>query len=118
MELDAYLEWLPDGAIRLKGHRIGLEHLVEHYREGYSPEEIAVAFPGLSLAAIYTTTAYYLHHQAAVDAYIAQGRTAAEQRLGADDLQPPAPVVQRLRALKAQRRPAPPSASSAHPASA
>ncbi|MDJ0516034.1 MAG: DUF433 domain-containing protein [Trichodesmium sp. MO_231.B1] len=33
---------------------------MNYYLDGYSPEEIAVNFPGLSLDKIYATITYYL----------------------------------------------------------
>ncbi len=104
MRLEDYLDFLPNGATRLRGHRIGIEHIVECYQEGLSPEAIADAFPGLSLEQIYGVITYYLRNQADVDTYMAAGTAMAEQAIREYDSQPPAPVVQRLRALKAQRR--------------
>lgn len=34
LPIDAYLE-VADGVVRLKGHRIGIAHIVERYREGW-----------------------------------------------------------------------------------
>ena len=58
--------------VRIKGRRIGIEHIIYAYNEGYSPEEIANRFAGLDLKVIYTLIAWYLHHRAEVDAFIAQ----------------------------------------------
>ena len=104
MKLEDYFEFLPNNAIRIKGHRIGVEHVVKLYQEGFSPEEIAGAFPGLSLEKIYATITYYLHNQAELDTYIARGEVAAEQAIREYEAHEQAPVVARLRALKAQRR--------------
>ena len=49
MQLEEYLDVQGRDVVRIKGHRIGLEHIVERYQEGFSPEEIALDFPGLSL---------------------------------------------------------------------
>ncbi|MCG8346352.1 MAG: DUF433 domain-containing protein [Chloroflexales bacterium] len=80
MRLEDYLDIQGEDVIRLKGHRIGLEHIVELYREGYSPEQIALEYPGVSLEQIYGIIAYYLHNQAEVDAYIARIDAAADAR--------------------------------------
>lgn len=56
--------------IRIKGHRIGLEHVIERYHEGYSAEEIGQEFPGLEL--IYAAITYYLLNRAELDAYVAR----------------------------------------------
>ena len=66
---DLFEVWGTDD-VRLRGHRIGIEHIVVRYREGYSAEEIAGAYPGLDLKTIYTLIAYYLHNQAEIDGYM------------------------------------------------
>jgi uncharacterized protein (DUF433 family) len=103
MRLEDYLEFLEPDTIRIKGHRIGIEHLVKLYHEGYSPEQIMQEFPGLSLEKIYGTITYYLHNKAEVDAYIARGDAWVEEQMREDEAKEPPPVVKRLRALKAQR---------------
>ena len=50
--VEDYFEF-EDDAIRIKGHRIWLEHVLEYYLSGYAPEEIAREFPGLSLDKVY-----------------------------------------------------------------
>jgi uncharacterized protein (DUF433 family) len=102
MQLEDYLDFQGPDVIRLKGHRIGLEHLVERYHDGFSPEQIAQEFPGLSLEQIYGTMAYYLHNKAEVDAYIARINKEVEERYQ-EWLANPSPLSRRLRALKAQR---------------
>ena len=80
MQLEDYLDVQGPDIIRLKGHRIGLEHIVERYHDGYTPEQIALEYPGVSLEQIYGVIAYYLHHQAEVDAYISRIDALAEER--------------------------------------
>jgi uncharacterized protein (DUF433 family) len=102
MQLEEYLDIQGPDVVRIKGHRIGLEHIVERYQEGYSPEAIALDFPGLSLEKIYGVIAYYLHNQDEVDAYIARvnARADAAYREWAAN---PSPASLRLRALRGQR---------------
>ena len=39
--------------IRIKGHRIGIEHVLDHFREGFSPEAILhEVYPTLNLEKI------------------------------------------------------------------
>jgi uncharacterized protein (DUF433 family) len=102
MQLEDYLDFQGPDVIRLKGHRIGLEHLVERYHDGFSPEQIAQEFPGLSLEQIYGTMAYYLHNKAEVDAYIARINKAVEECYQ-EWLANSSPLSRRLHALKAQR---------------
>ncbi|MBI3979848.1 MAG: DUF433 domain-containing protein [Chloroflexi bacterium] len=100
--LEDYLEFVEPDVIRIRGHRIGLEHIVAYYREGYTAEEIAREFPTLSLEQVYAALTYYLAHQAAVDAALArqyqQDERAYQQWAAA-----PSPVIQRLRALRERR---------------
>jgi len=56
----------------LTGHRIGIEHIVERFQEGWSAEQIAMDYPGVALKKIYAVIAYYLHNQAVIDAYLAE----------------------------------------------
>jgi len=101
--LEDYFDVIGPYTIHIKGHRIGIEHVVEHYLDGYSPEQIAQEFPGLSLEAIYTTIAYYLRHKADIDAYLARQAAWVEQRMREAEQEEQPPVVQRLRALQAER---------------
>src|SRR5678815_1334230 len=78
MQLEEYLDIQGPYVVRIKGHRIGLEHIVEYYQEGFSPEEIALDFPGLSLEKIYAVITYYLHNQNEIDAYMARVNARAE----------------------------------------
>jgi uncharacterized protein (DUF433 family) len=102
MQLEDYLDFQGPDVVRIKGHRIGLEHIVERYQEGYSPEEIGLDFPGLSLEKIYGVIAYYLHNQADVDAYIERVNARAEAAYQ-DWAANPSPASLRLRRIKEQR---------------
>ena len=57
MNLPEFLTPHSHGEIRLAGHRIGLEHVVALYREGYSPEMLHEQYPTLSLALIHKVIA-------------------------------------------------------------
>lgn len=72
LDVAQYLDVQAADDVRVKGRRIGIEHIIYAYNEGYSPEEIANRFAGLELKIIYTLIAWYLHHRAEVDAFIAQ----------------------------------------------
>ncbi len=105
MQLDMYLDWPEPDVIRIKGHRIGLEHIIERFRLGMSPEQIALDFPGVGLEVIYTTIAYYLHNKVDVDAYIARINAEAEAQYQAwlkDPHGGQSPLRQRLRAIQEQ----------------
>lgn len=102
MQLEDYFDFVDPLEIRIKGHRIGPEHVMRYFHEGYSPEQIAQEYPGLSLEKIYATITYYLHNKAEMDTYMAQQDALAEQEYQEYLAQEPSPVVKRLRALKAQ----------------
>ena len=102
MQIEDYFDFDEPDAIRIKGHRIGIEHVLAYYRDGFSPEQIAQEFPGLSLEKIQATITYYLRHQPEIDAYLQR-----LERQGEEDYQRwaanPSPLVQRLREVKARR---------------
>lgn len=103
MQLEDYFDFLGPNEIRIKGHRIGIEHVVELYHAGYIPERIAQIFPGLSLEKIYAAIAYYLRNRDEIDAYLARQAAIVAAELRAYEAREPAPVVKRIRALKAER---------------
>lgn len=102
MQLEDYFDFLSPDDIRLKGHRIGIDDVISLYLEGYTPEEIAVNLPTLSLEQIHATITYYLHNRSEIDAYLTRLAAWREQRYREWEATP-SPVVQRLRALKSQR---------------
>ena len=61
-----------DSAYYVRDTRISLDSIVYAFREGSSPETICEDFPGLTLPQVYGAIAYYLDHQADIDAYLAQ----------------------------------------------
>ena len=61
------------GGYYVAGTRISLESVVSAFNRGESPDQILVSFPLLQKPArVYGAIAYYLDHQAEVDAYIAE----------------------------------------------
>ena len=88
MQLPSFLSCDDHGAIRLAGHRIGLEHLVHFYNEGYSAEMLLGQFPSLSLSLIYKVLAFYLDHTAEVDAYCELCRSTVEEQRLANPCEP------------------------------
>ncbi len=58
-----------DGVIRVGQTRVTLVTLISFYKQGESPEALHEAFPTVSLGDVYAVVAYYLAHQAEVDAY-------------------------------------------------
>jgi uncharacterized protein (DUF433 family) len=86
MQLEDYFEFEtfdtpygPVERIRIKGHRIAIENVLEFYNQGVSAEEIQrVHYPSLTLEEVYATLAYYLHNKEAVDAYNERGEKIAD----------------------------------------
>lgn len=102
MQLEDYFEFLSPDDIRIKGHRIGIDDVIEYYLEGYSPERILEELPSLNLEKIYATLTYYLHNRAEMDAYLLRLRKWREERYR-EWAANPSPLVQRLRQAKAER---------------
>lgn len=61
--------WVDDTKVKV------VEVILDHLAYGYSPEEIHLQHPHLSLAQVHAAFAYYYDHQAALD-------TELEQRYG------------------------------------
>jgi uncharacterized protein (DUF433 family) len=102
MQLEEYFDFVAPDIIRLKGRRIGREHIVELYQTGLTPEQIAAHFGDLGLEQVYAAIAYYLHNQVEMDASLARlAALVAEQRRAA--AAHPPPVIERLRGLKRLR---------------
>src|SRR4051794_21421995 len=62
-----------EGGYYVAGTRVSLDSIVYAFRGGESPEAIQQNFPSLTLEQVYGATAFYLRHQAAIDANIRQG---------------------------------------------
>lgn len=78
----------PQGVALVRGTRVPIDTVITAFGQGDTPEEIAQNFPTISVADAYAVIAYYLQHQAVVDAYLAERRqrraaqrAAVEQRL-------------------------------------
>jgi uncharacterized protein (DUF433 family) len=109
MQLEDYFEFEkfdspfgPYERMRIKGHRIAIEHVLEFYRQGISPEKIArTHYPSLSLEEVYATITYYLRNKQAVEAYLQRGEEVADgyyQEWLRNHK--PSPVQERLRKLR------------------
>ena len=102
MQLEDYFEFLDPDDIRIKGHRIGIDNVIDYYLQGCSPEEILEHLPSLNLEKVNATLAYYEQNKEEVDAYMKRLNDWREERYQAS-LKNPSPLMQRLRALQAQR---------------
>jgi uncharacterized protein (DUF433 family) len=67
------------GAPRIVGRRIGVEHIVNWYKEQrMAPKTIADEY-GLELAAVYAALAYYYDNQEEIDALIEESNRLWEE---------------------------------------
>ena len=71
MELKDYFDFLTPEDIRVKGTRIGIEHILYEYVVGTkTAEEIAQQFHTVSLEQVYATILYYLRDRETVGKYL------------------------------------------------
>ena len=68
-----------NGGYYIAGTRVSLDSIVYAFREGESPETIRQNFPSLTLEQVYGAIAFYLGHQAEVDANISAGEEAFDR---------------------------------------
>lgn len=73
------LRVLENGSVRIAGTRIGLEHVVANYRNGWSPERIVEEYSTLNLADVHAVIAWYLRHRDEVDHYMTEQDQTAER---------------------------------------
>ncbi len=67
--LPDFLEVDDGGFISLKGHRIGLHHVIREYDDGLSAERIWTRFPTLELPMIHRVLVYLLENEPEVRDY-------------------------------------------------
>jgi uncharacterized protein (DUF433 family) len=101
LKLPSFLKQDADGFIHLTRHRIGLQHLVHYYNEGFSPEMLACEYPSLTLAEIHKVLAFYLENRLDVDGYIASHKDQIEEQRRSSTTGPTlAELRQRLQATR------------------
>jgi uncharacterized protein (DUF433 family) len=102
MHIEEYFEFLAPDDIRIKGHRIGIETVLDDYlHRGMTAEQIQEAYPSLTLEEVYATILYYLRNRERVTEYMADwirdcDVSEAEARRGQRG------PAQRLLAIKAE----------------
>jgi uncharacterized protein (DUF433 family) len=93
------------GAIRVGQSRVTLDVLLEYWRTGMKPEEIARGLDTLTLADVHGALAYYLRHQNEIDNYLRQREEEAEQlrqQIESANASRLTPLKTRLEAARAQ----------------
>jgi uncharacterized protein (DUF433 family) len=103
MLLEDYFDFLEPDVIRIKGHRIGIEDVLEMYHRGYPPELIADEFGTLTYEEVYATLTYYWRNKAEVDAYLERLRLFVEESIREFESQEPSEAMKRIRALREAR---------------
>jgi uncharacterized protein (DUF433 family) len=58
------------GTIRIKGSRVSLDSIINHFKLGATAEQIVQSFPSLTLGDVYSSIAYYLTHRAEIEEYL------------------------------------------------
>lgn len=79
MELQDYFDFNSEIDIRIKGHRIAIQHILNKYRQGKGPDELLRRFPTLSMEKIYATILYYLANKKEVEVYLERERLMDEE---------------------------------------
>lgn len=68
-----------DKVIRVAGTRVTLETVIETFKTGATPEEIARDFSALQLDDVYAVITYYLRHREEVESYLAKRLAEADE---------------------------------------
>src|SRR5208283_2556009 len=93
------------GAIRVGQSRVTLDVLLQYWRLGINPEEIARGLDTLALADVHGALAYYFRHQSEIDNYLRRREEEAEklrQEIESANSFRLAPLKARLDALRAE----------------
>ncbi|MFB2980839.1 DUF433 domain-containing protein [Microseira sp. BLCC-F43] len=103
MKLEDYFDFLSPEDIRVKGTRIGIEHILYEYIHcGKDPEAIAQQFHTVTLAQVYATILYYLENRETVGKYVGDWLEYCLKAEAEYD-QNPSPFAIKLRQLKAEK---------------
>ena len=70
MDVRDYFDFIDETSIRIKGHRVYIDEVLEERLQGKEPEEILRCFPKLPLEKIYATLLYYEANRTEVEAYL------------------------------------------------
>ncbi len=98
MQLEDYFEFLTADDIRVKGTRIGIEHILYEYVVGSrTAEEIAELFDTVSLEQVYATILYYLRDRETVGQYLENWLDYTNKAQAEFDRHPPPFVAKVLR---------------------
>ena len=80
MQVEDFLDIVSPDEIRLRGHRIWIEHVLEeHLGRDMTPAELTRRFPTLSMQEVLAVLLYYHSNQTSMDAYLARQRDLANR---------------------------------------
>lgn len=102
MQLEDFFEFIEPNHIRIKGHRIGIESILNKYLAGQNVEQIASQYDTLRLLDVYATITYYLQNQDEIDAYLKRIEQLADEDMARSDAHP-SDTVLRLRKVRGER---------------
>lgn len=102
MQLEDYFIFLSADDIRIKGHRIGIDNVLDYYLQGYSPEQILEHFPSLNLEKIYATLTYYYHNKTDIDNYLTRIKQWKQTRYQ-EALLNPSPMREKIAKILKER---------------
>ena len=103
MEIEDYFDFISSDDIRIKGTRIGIEHILYHYiHRAQTPEEIAQRFHTVTVEQVYATILYYLHNQDKVNAYLSDW-LAWSHKMRLEQKKNPPDFIEKLRQFKAKK---------------
>lgn len=104
MLLEDYFEFLSPIDIRLRGTRVGIEHILYLYLYlSKTPEAIADEFTSVTLEQVYATILYYLHDPQTVGTYVAEWVEYSDKAAAEQDANPPAHIVRLRKIIEEQR---------------
>jgi uncharacterized protein (DUF433 family) len=68
-----------DGVVFVGETRVPIDTVICHFKQGATAEEIVERFSSLDLADVYAAIAYYLRHEAEVEAYLQEQETLSQR---------------------------------------
>lgn len=102
--LEDYFDFQRPDDIRVKGTRVGIEHILNEYiHNNKTPEEIEQNFRTVTLEQVYATILYYLANKETVGQYYQDWLDYCEKAEAEFDKNPP-PFVAKLLELKARKK--------------
>ncbi|MCC3414600.1 MULTISPECIES: DUF433 domain-containing protein [unclassified Microcoleus] len=104
MQLEDYFEFLTPEDIRIKGTRVGIEHILyEYIHRCQTPEAIAQKFRTVTMAQVYATILYYLENTKTVGKYVGDWLEYCLKAEAEYDRNP-SPFVLKMRQIKEQNQ--------------